>query len=192
MKKEKLMEYAEKFVDSEVLPRCHLEIIEEINRHKKEGRMVILNTASPDIYPAIISKRLGFDDYRATRFILEEKSPLFIRIDGKNNKRFEKLLSMSDLLPPEYSAKILSHEYKYQIPDADPVIKNSWAYSDSTADLPMLLLSENKILVNPVSSQLKDTAHEKLWDIVNPGKCREAFCRYGQMLLQILGLFPLI
>jgi len=185
----KLSEYTKDFVDTVVIPEVHPELLAEIKRHKKENRITVLNTASPDIYPAYIAKQLGFDTYRATQFILSDPLPLFIPVKGPNNKRAAKLFSMKEILPEKIQRGLERSEFKYEVPGKDPVIKNSWAYSDSPADLPMLLLSENPVLINPVSGRLINIQKNYSWKVLRPGKCKKHLCTYFRMIRQLLGLY---
>jgi len=186
---QKLSEYTKDFVDTVVIPQVHPELLNEIKRHKKENRITVLNTASPDIYPAYIAKQLGFDTYYATQFILSDPVPLFIPVKGQNNKRAVKLFSMKEILPDRIQKGLEKGEYKYEEPGKDPVINNSWAYSDSPADLPMLFLSENPVLINPISRRLLKIQNKYNWRVLKPGKCKKRLCTYFQMIRQLFGLY---
>ncbi|MDH5655569.1 MAG: haloacid dehalogenase-like hydrolase, partial [Spirochaetia bacterium] len=186
---ERLHHYSKDFVQHTVLPEVHPELIREIERHKKEKRITVLNTASPDIYPRYIAEELGFDLYRATPFILTDPLPLFIYVNGPNNKRTAKLFSMKEILPENIQEGLLSGDYSYTESAKDPVIKNSWAYSDSPADLPMLYLSEHPVLIKPLSSKLISLQKTLKWEIIIPEKSLNRFATYGRMLRQLLGIY---
>jgi phosphoserine phosphatase len=191
MSLEKLSSYTKDFVEKIVIPEIHPELIEEMKRHKKEKRILVLNTASPDIYPSYIAEILGFDYYRATNFILTNPLPLFIPVKGSNNKRTAKLFSMIEILPEDIKNGLNSGVYTYDRPNKDPVIKNSWSYSDSSADLPMLYLSENPVLINPLSMKLRKLQKEFNWRVLKPGVCQNPICTYFRMIRQLFGLYKI-
>ncbi|MBP7949298.1 MAG: HAD-IB family hydrolase [Verrucomicrobiales bacterium] len=136
---ERLARHVEEFVSEAVLPIVYPEVRAELERHRSEGRITILNTASPDIYAENIAAALGFDHCFATRVPLPASGrvPFCPRIAGPNNKREAKLSAMRHLLPPGATD-----------PGAPP-LADSFAYSDSHADLPMLRLAEHPVMVHP-------------------------------------------
>lgn len=185
---ERLERYAEDFVDTEIIPQIHPELLNELTRNKKEGRYTILNTASPQIYIPVLAGRLGFDSYLSTLFIMKDPMPLIPGIRGENNKRMAKLFSMIDLLPITAQRAIEGGMNPYR--DANfPVLKNSIAYSDSPADLPMLCLCEHAVLIEPRSRELMHLAEKRGWQIVQRKQRPRPFIRLITMLRQILGLY---
>jgi HAD superfamily hydrolase (TIGR01490 family) len=171
MPRRRLLDYASDFARRDVVRRVYPELLEEIRRHRDEGRALVLNSASPDFYVKEIADALGFDHAFGTRVVVRDVQPLIAEIDGVNNKREAKLPAMTaaGLLPC----------------DAD----DSWAYSDSAADLPMLELVKNPVLVNPGRSM---AAHgeARAWQILRPAKpWRSPTGQLGAILRQILGIY---
>lgn len=169
--RQRVLEYAREFAREDVLPRLYPEVRAEVERHKGEGRALVLNSASPLFYVREIGAALGFDHVFGTRVMLHEFQPLVADIDGLNNKHEAKLPAMraAGLLP------CLREE--------------SWAYSDSAADLPMLGLADNVVLVNP-RPRLTRIGEEKGWRILRPP--RPWRTRRGQVdaiVRQVLGIY---
>ncbi len=131
MPADRLREYAADFARSDVRPMLFPRMIAEIERHRREGRTLVLNSASPALWVEEIGAMLGFHHSIGTPVQVEPIMPLFPEISGPNNKREAKLPRMASrgLLPCD---------------EAD-----SWAYSDSEADLPMLGLVKNIVLTAP-------------------------------------------
>lgn len=139
MPKERLMRYAREFAETDVKNRAYPELIAEIERHRAEGRILVLNTASPCIYPADIARVLGFDHCVATPLIVEDPMPLIPRLDGPNNKKQQKIPNMERDVPG--LAEITPEDRA-----------DCWSYSDSPADIPLLEFSGRKLLVHPSHS----------------------------------------
>lgn len=159
----------------------YTEMKEVIKKEKKAGRILILTTASPDIYVEQIAKRAGFDYYRATKLIVRGKMPLIPEIEGENNKSFVKLETMKDILKTDL--KIGSDGFGKPIPKSN-------SYSDSIADLPILRLGANAYLVHPVSQRLIEEANQKAWHILKPKRPYEKRSTLLlHSLLQVLGLY---
>ncbi len=161
MPKKTLQAHVESFVQEKVVPVLYPEIVAEVKRHLQEGRTTILNTASPDVYAPAIAQYLGFHHCFATGVDTggSERFPFFPLIPGPNNKRAAKLAAMAHLLPagsihPETSEPL-------------SVIPDSWAYSDSHADLPMLRLAENAVMVHP-TQELRAEGEAKGWACYHP------------------------
>jgi len=182
---ERLERYAADFVESDVAKAIYPEMAAEIARHRSEGRFTILNTASPQIYIPHIAKRLGFDAWRSTQFRLTDPMPLLVTVEGPNNKRHAKLLSMASLLPEEISTRLKDEGGTAPL----PVIPNSFAYSDSPADLPMLFLAESVVLIEPHSHRLIQVAEKRGWKILRLRFNLKPVMRYGRMVLQLFGLY---
>lgn len=169
---------SEDFVRTEVLPRLYPGMREEIERHRAEGRILVLNTASADFYAKHIAAALGFDLVYGTRMQVVERPPFFPRWSGPNNKREAKLAAMRADIPELAAAP----------PDDPPVFRNSYSYSDSSADLPLLGLAEHVIVVHP-SPRLARRAESSGWKrIAPPQPFRGAAGKLAGVLRQMLGL----
>lgn len=107
-----------------------------LQEHRQRGEKCILVSASPSFYAVPLGKRLGFDEVLGTDVILEGRTPLMPELPLGNNKgerKVERLRGMGVL--PERGVR----------PDAV-------AYSDSSADMPMLCACKRRVLVHPSRS----------------------------------------
>jgi HAD superfamily hydrolase (TIGR01490 family) len=148
MRRERVEEIVEAFVEKDVMPCVYPEVVAEIERHRAEGRITVLNSASPEIYVSLIGKKLGFDYSFGTRVVLPERMPLVPEIPGQNNKHEVKIESMREILPAGYAT--------------GDVLTNSYAYSDSSADLPMLKMVVHPVMVDP-SGRLREEGERAGW-----------------------------
>lgn len=194
MKREALEELSRQFVKEEILPRLHPSLIEEISAYQKEGRIVVLNSAAPLFYSRFIAEELNMDHCFATRFQIPDRIPLFLKLEAPNNKRFEKLRAMAPILP-EKSANFIKQSPKGKGPDENAYeafrVPDSISYSDSPADIPLLLLAERGVLINPASEKLLELSKKHSWEIrslkdPHPGKGS----RILASLRQLVGLYP--
>lgn len=136
MPKDRLMRHAREFADTDVRRCCYPELIAEIERHRLEGRVLVLNTASPCLYPAEIAHVLGFDHCIATPLVIEDPMPLIPRLSGPNNKKQQKIPNMERAVPGLATLDVKDRA-------------DCWSYSDSTADIPLLEFSGKQVLVHP-------------------------------------------
>lgn len=134
--KARLLEYAREFAETKARAWFYPELLEEIQRHRNAGRVLVLNTASPGFYASEIARLLGFNHCIATRVILEDPMPLLPKIDGPNNKNDEKIIAMQREVP---ASSGLNEQER----------GDCWSYSDSHADLPLLEFTGNPVLVHP-------------------------------------------
>jgi HAD superfamily hydrolase (TIGR01490 family) len=179
MTREELGRLARGFAEDCVSSWIYPELRAELERHRSAGRILVLNTASPDFYAHEIARVLGFQHCFATRFALTEVVPFQPDLIGPNNKREAKIIAMQALIPElqnwDESAR-----------------RDSWAYSDSAADIPLLEFAEQRVLIHP-SSRLRQHFHHV------PGATRTLLPRrpyrgkLGDMLAvvrQMFGLYP--
>jgi HAD superfamily hydrolase (TIGR01490 family) len=164
--------YAQEFAEQIVRPLVYPEMLAEIERHRRERRLLVLNSASPEFYVREIGCVLGFDHSFGTRVLLSARQPLVAEIDGENNKLDVKIsrLAAAGLLPCESA--------------------DSWAYTDSTADLPMLQLVTNPVCINP-GTRLLAFARTQNWPIRHPARPWSSHAGHALAVLrQVLGLWP--
>lgn len=176
MKRETLLAHAKNFAEQVVKPAVYPELLAAIEEHRQTGRTLILNTASPDFYAQEIARVLGFDHCIATRIELPETMPLLPRIIGENNKRVVKIARMNSEIPDVANASEL-------------VLRDSWSYSDSAADLPLLEFAGNAVLIHP-SLSLEAIGKQRGWQILRPA--RPYANKMGDMLCaarQALGIW---
>jgi len=174
---DQLRELVEDFAKNVVPAVAYPEMLEEVTRHKNEGRTLVLNTASPAFYADAIARELGFDHCIATRVITADPMPLVPQIDGPNNKRTAKLPAMRHLLPKGFDI-----DNPIPLPD-------SYAYTDSIVDVPLLSCAEKGFVVNP-DSRLSAVAAERGWETLTPPQpfCCKTAARVATAQ-QLLGLY---
>lgn len=163
--------FAREVAQSHVWP----EMRHELERHRSAGRTLVLNTASPDFYANAIARELGFDHCFATRVPIAKHVPFLPPIDGPNNKRGAKIDAMRD-------AGLIAADTSLPLAD-------SWAYTDSIVDLPLLACAAHGALVHPKPklAQHPGAAHaETRLPAPHPSPRR----RLITTLLLILGLGP--
>jgi len=174
MPKERLMRYAREFAETDVKRHAYPELLAEIQRHRVEGRVLVLNTASPCIYPADIARVLGFDHCVATPLAIADPMPLIPRLDGPNNKNAQKIPNMERDVP---GLAALTPEDR----------ADCWSYSDSSADIPLLEFSGRQVLVHPSHSLAAKFPSATILTPSRPytSKVTDMLC----VLRQVLGLY---
>lgn len=173
MSRETLQQRARDFVEKVVKPQIYPELLAIIEEHRKAGRILVLNTASPDFYPHEIARILGFDHCIATKVEPHDPMPFMPVVIGTNNKREAKIAAMRRELPDVATA-------------TEGQLKDSWSYSDSAADLPLLEFAGNAMLIHP-NSALAAIGRERGWKILTPNrpygsKLGDIFCSLQQAL----------
>ena len=138
----KLPEAERDALDRDFVKECLLPIVYEqgkacLERHRAEGRLLMLVTASTENYMRYAAEALGFPVLLATPLLPDGKI-------GENCKGEEKVRRIQDWL-------------KEQGMEAD--FAGSWAYGDSKSDLPMLRLCGHPVQVNPKKA-LREAAPE--------------------------------
>lgn len=176
MKRERLQSLAREFADTEVMRWVYPELRAIIEEHRAAGRTLILNTASPDFYPHEIARVLGFHHCVATRIESPEVVRFMPRVIGANNKHEEKIARMRLEIPAVANA-------------STEQLRQSWSYSDSKADLPLLELAGNTVLIHP-SAELEEIGKQRGWQVLRPkrpydGKAADMWC----VARQALGVF---
>lgn len=170
------------FVQRSVLPHIYPDLLAEIERLRKAGYTLILNTASPDFYAQEIGRALGFDKTFGTRFHIFPRMPFCISAAGPNNSSRQKIHCMhaAGLLPgidgPSLESGALSP------------IPRSITYTDSTKDLPLLQLAAQGIVVHP-GERLAELAGTHDWTIMHPKPLDGKMPGSGVLFKQLLGLF---
>lgn len=112
-----------------LLSRVYPEARAEIARHRKEGRLTLLVSASTENYMRPLAEQMDFDALLCTP--LEEDGSVL-----RNCKGEEKARRVTEWL----ADKGIEADWE-----------NSFAYGDSKSDAPMLRLAGHPVLVNPRS-----------------------------------------
>lgn len=177
MPKDRLAAHARDFAQT-VLPRVvYPEVLVELRRHQKAGRLTVLNSASPGIYVAEIARVLGFDHWVATRLVWYEVMPFLPEIDGPNNKHEAKIEAMRHLLPSGFD------------PARGDRLPDSWGYSDSAADVPLLSICEHAMMIHPSSRFAALGTERRWWTLLPPRPYRGRWGGRLASLLQACGLY---
>lgn len=131
MPREQLLAECRDFVQHELLPAMYPEVLTELRRHQAAGDVTVLCSASPEWWANMVGEALGFTHTIGTPVALPERVPLLPPIPPPGNNRGDaKLTRLASL----------------GISSADS------AYTDSSADIPMLSISRHAVLVNPSAS----------------------------------------
>ena len=129
-----LQTIAEDFVRTVLIPRLRPEGLQTIARHRGQGHEVLLVSASSYFYLKHLKEVLGVTDIICTRLDVDENGVFAGRVCGENCRGVQKPLRLAEYL----AAKGDRLDYE-----------SSWAYGDSSGDLPMLRLCGHKVGVNP-------------------------------------------
>jgi phosphoserine phosphatase len=173
----RLQRYVRDFAEASVLPWTYPEVLLEVERQRNEGRILVLNTASPDFCARDVAEVLGFDYCVATKVRLTDPFPFQPQILA-NNKNEEKIVAMLAEVP---GVAALTAEDRNDY---------CYAYSDSAADLPLLEFGGNAVLIHP-SPHLATLGIRREWTLLHPR--RPYHTRLGNILAmtrQVLGLYP--
>ncbi len=133
-------------VDEVVSPLVFAEALAIMDDHRRAGRRVVVVSASPEEIVRPLCRHLGIDDVIATRSGVDDEGrytgeiELYAYGEGKAG-----------------AIRSLAEELEIDLAD-------SYAYSDSVTDLPMLELVGHPVVVNP-DSNLAAVAEERGWEI---------------------------
>lgn len=172
-----LDELAEEFVQQHLPDTFYGEMLDVLEEQKQLGRTTVLSSASPEIWVKPIAKKLGFDHYFGTDFEVNGRVRLFPNTPGGNNKGANKLRKMRHILPEGFD------------PSSGDVLPNSHGFSDSHADLPMLLACENASMVHP-TEKLKTEGDKRGWKLYTPERPTAGKLQFAiACLRQALGIY---
>lgn len=151
MKREQLLQWGEEFAEQVFMELPYPEVVAEVERHRREGRTLVLVSASPQIYVAHIGQKMGFEHVFGTVVEMGERLAWFPPFPLGNNKSTNKVVRLRDEL------------------GLAGVLPNSEGYSDSKADLPMLEMCEKVVAIHPEGS-FAEKAKENGWRVLTPNK----------------------
>ena len=128
-------------------PIVYDDAIDLIEDHKLKGHLVVLISASPTEIVEPLAEHLGIDDFIATTPVVDSEGRYTGEVEfyAAGSHKAEAITDLA-------SKKNIS-------------LKNSWAYSDSSTDIPMLELVGNPVAVNP-DRELRKQAEEKNWPVL--------------------------
>jgi len=146
-----------------VLPRLYPQMLEIAWGHQDAGRPVYIVTAATQDTAEMIAKVLGFDGGLGTPLEEDAEGRYTGRLAGPFAYREGKPMVMRTLAA-----------------ERDIDLSDSYAYSDSESDLPMLRAVGHPVAVNP-DGPLAKVAREEGWDVLR-------FDRLGGRLTMLGGL----
>lgn len=177
MSEEESTALVDEFVEKIVVPGLYPDVLARLRDHQTAGDLCLLVSASPTLYAAAIGKHLGFHETLGSDTLERHPHPLFPVMPYGNNKGETKVVRLRAL--------------GYLPQAGSPHLPESLAYTDSKADIPMLLACENAVLINP-SSSMQKMGIEKSWTILHPATPWSGrFDKMKKILLQFCGLYPL-
>lgn len=132
-------------VMAEVLPRVYPQMLQEVHRHQDEGRATFIVSAAGNGVVEPLAQVLGMDGGIGTKYEIDGGGAFTGRFDG----------------PFVYGrGKVEAMESFAAAHDID--LAESYAYSDSLSDLPMLRAVGNPVAVNP-DPALAEIARSEGW-----------------------------
>ena len=143
--RDEVLSVVEETVDEVVRPLVYAEALAIIAQHKGAGRKVVVISASPEEIVIPLCRYLGIDDVIATKSEIDE--------NGTYTGRIER-----------YAYGPGKAEAMRELAERDGIdLSESYAYSDSMTDLPMLEIVGHPVVVNP-DSELAAIAEERGWE----------------------------
>ncbi len=146
----RLLAWRERFLAERVLPRIPRRSRELVSEHRDLGHTLVMITATNDFLTRPIADALSIEHLIATR--AERENGRFTgRVDGRPCFREGKVARFAEWLESQ----------RCTMSD----VRESWFYSDSHNDLPLLLLVDHPIAVEP-DPKLRSVAARELWRII--------------------------
>lgn len=146
-KADRVRRLVQETVDEVISPVVYAEALALIEHHRREGREIVIVSVSPEEVVRPLAGYLGVDNVIATRSEVDEEG------------RYTGALTFYGDGPGKAEAiRDLSQKW-----DLD--LGQSFAYSDSHTDLPMLEMVGHPVAVNP-DRVLKQAARERGWPLV--------------------------
>jgi len=139
--------YADKVLSGNYFPQA----LQQVEADRKEGRRLVLATASYELYVNAIAKQINFDHVIGTRLEIDESGRVYPKIIGENCYDEAKLDRIRAFLKNQGLNREEIH------------IR---AYSDHVSDVPMLEFADEAVATTP-SQALRKVAKERDWKIVD-------------------------
>jgi len=147
-----------------VLPRIYPEMLDEVHAHQDAGRATFIVSAAGDEIVSLIAKVLYMDGGIGTAYAVDEAGLFTGELSGAFMYGEGKVEAMR-----RYAA---DHEID---------LAQSWAYSDSASDLPMLRAVGNPVVVNP-DAELAAIALDGDWRVMRFERLGRQLAIGGAML----------
>jgi HAD superfamily hydrolase (TIGR01490 family) len=143
----------ESFAERQAAKNIRSGALKAIKRDKKQGRRLVLATASYRLYADAIARRLGFDDVIGTASIIGLDERVHAKIAGENCYGPAKL-------------RMITHWVEASDPKGKP--GHVRFYSDHVSDQPAFEWADEPIAVNP-HGKLRRLAEQRGWAIEDWG-----------------------
>jgi len=150
-----------------ILPRLYPQMLKVAYEHQDAGRPVFIVTAGSQEMAALMGHVLGFDGGLGSKSEIVD-GVYTGRADGPFNYREGKVARMCEVAAAE---------------GID--LAESWAYSDSESDLPMLRAVGHPVAVNP-DSTLAKVAREEGWEVMRFEQLGRKLAAGGAVVLAAL------
>lgn len=122
-----LEEAADVFADAVMATGMRAEMLERIERHRRQGHELVIVSASPELYVESLGRRLGVDAVIGTRLEVDEAGCLTGRLEGLNCRGPEKVARLRTWLGDNGTV--------------------AWAYGNSGGDRELLALARHGVRV---------------------------------------------
>jgi HAD superfamily hydrolase (TIGR01490 family) len=133
---------------AEVLPRIYPQMLDEVYSHRDEGRATFIVSAAGNDLVELVARVLGMEGGVGTRYEIDARGNLTGELDGPFMYGKGKLEGI----------RRFAEEHEIDLAE-------SWAYSDSHSDLPMLRAVGNAVAVNP-DAELALVARDEGWRVM--------------------------
>lgn len=147
----KLQPHINRFADLNIRKNTFKQAFQQIEGDRKEGRLLILATASYELYVTAIAKQLGFDHVIATRLEINDQGQVLPEIIGENCYDTAKLDRIEAFLDDQ---------------NLDRAQLHIRAYSDHVSDAPMMEFADEAVATTP-SPAMRSLARKRGWKIVD-------------------------
>jgi len=143
-----LLQWRESFINDVIQPMIDTGKPQLLDKHRDAGDTLVIITATSDFVTRPIAERLGINTLIATEAEI---------IDNKYTGKVAGT-------PCFQSGKVTRlHDW---LQSRDETLENSWFYSDSYNDLPLLKLVDNPIVVTP-DDKLREHAEQQHWPVID-------------------------
>ena len=152
-----LEEHATTLYQEDLKPKLYQQMLERVEKHRQEGHLVFLISASPHHLLEPFCQDVSFDDWIGTSLETESNA----KIDES---------TCTTISTGKVDAEIMFGENKVKFAQQmaekwDIDLEHSYFYSDHHTDIPLLNAVGHPIAVNP-SKKLEETSKEKKWPVL--------------------------
>jgi HAD superfamily hydrolase (TIGR01490 family) len=132
-----------------ILPRIYPQMLDEVHSHQDAGRPTFIVSAAGNGIVELLARVLDMEGGIGTRYELDSAGRFTGELDG----------------PFMYGEGKVEAMRRYA-GDHEIELEQSWAYSDSASDLPMLRSVGNPVAVNP-DAELAEVARSEGWRLMH-------------------------